>query len=206
MSENLKKPEDQGWFEYLLETGLWQTRLIVLLAVLCSIAAAIVLFIVGSVDIFNEVVKYFSEAFSHAETSGYEHGVKKHDHTVLLMTIIGSIDLYLIGVVLIIFGFGIYELFISKLDIARRYTEITILEIENLDELKNRIVKVIIMVLIVSFFKKVLTLLQDGSAVYSNPESMMYLAFSILALAIAVFLLNKHEAKQKPSVIQKKSK
>ena len=36
-----------------------------------------------------------------------------------------------------IFGFGIYELFISKIDIARRNKNITILEIESLDELKK---------------------------------------------------------------------
>ena len=37
----------------------------------------------------------------------------------MLLELITAIDLYLIGVVLLIFGFGIYELFISKIDIAR---------------------------------------------------------------------------------------
>ena len=36
-----------------------------------------------------------------------------------------------------IFGFGIYELFISKIDIAREDEDVTILEIKDLDELKN---------------------------------------------------------------------
>ena len=37
----------------------------------------------------------------------------------LLFTIISSIDLFLIGIVLLIFGFGVYELFISEIDFAK---------------------------------------------------------------------------------------
>ena len=72
----------------------------------------------------------------------------KHDHSQILYKNISAVDLYLIGVVLLIFGFGIYT---SKIDVARRNVSVTILEIESLDELKNKIVKVIVMVLIVSF-------------------------------------------------------
>ena len=72
----------------------------------------------------------------------------------MLYKMISAVDLYLIGIVLLIFGFGIYELFISKIDIAREDLSVTILEIENLDELKNKIIKVIVMVLIVSFLKE----------------------------------------------------
>ena len=37
----------------------------------------------------------------------------------LLFKIISSIDLFLIGIVLLIFGFGVYELFISEIDFAK---------------------------------------------------------------------------------------
>ena len=40
-------------------------------------------------------------------------------HSHILAHVITAVDLYLIGVVLLIFSFGIYELFISKIDIAR---------------------------------------------------------------------------------------
>ena len=60
---------------------------------------------------------------------------------------------------LLIFGFGIYELFISELEIARLGDEFgNILEVSNLDDLKNKIIKVIIMVLIVSFFQRILSM------------------------------------------------
>ena len=37
----------------------------------------------------------------------------------LLFQIISSIDLFLIGIVLLIFGFGVYELFISEIEFAK---------------------------------------------------------------------------------------
>ena len=93
-----------------------------------------------------------------------------------------------IGVVLLIFGFGIYELFISKIDIARRDEAVTILEIENLDELKNKIIKVIIMVLIVSFFESVLKMSME----YNEPLEMLYFALSIFSLSLGVYFIKKH--------------
>lgn len=93
--------------------------------------------------------------------------------------------MYLIGVVLLIFGFGIYELFISRIDVARKNTDVTILEVKNIDDLKNKIIKVIIMVLIVTFFKKVLDMN------YNSPVEMMYFAVSIFALSFGVFLINR---------------
>ena len=105
----------------------------------------------------------------------------------MLLDIITAVDLYLIGVVLLIFGFGLYELFISKIDVARLDKAVTILEIENLDELKNKIIKVIIMVLIVSFFEKVL----GKSMGYNTPLEMLYFAISIFALSFGVYLVNK---------------
>ena len=86
-----------------------------------------------------------------------------------------------------IFGFGIYELFISKIDIARSNLDITILEIENLDELKQKIIKVVIMVLIVTFFERILDMK------YDNPIDMLYFAISILALSIGIYLVRKDD-------------
>ena len=63
---------------------------------------------------------------------------------------------------------------------------ITILEIKDLDELKNKIIKVIIMVLIVTFFERVLKM------EYSEPLDMLYFAVSIFALSFGVYLIRKH--------------
>tara|TARA_B100001758_G_C18280770_1_gene541526 strand:- start:226 stop:783 length:558 start_codon:yes stop_codon:yes gene_type:complete len=174
----IKTEEEQDFIERVWEKFLWSTRYIVILAVLFSILAAITLFIVGSYEIVYTVVADNPLLFSDS---------KSLDHKKMLYTLIGAVDLYLIGIVLLIFGFGIYELFISPIDIARKDAAVTILEVENLDELKNKIIKVIIMVLIVSFFERILKI----SSTFSEPKQMFYFAGSILALSLGVYFVRK---------------
>ena len=108
------------------------------------------------------------------------------DHKKMLYTLIGAIDLYLIAIVFN-FGFGIYELFVSKIDVANPSFSDTILDVENLDELKNKIIKVIIMVLIVSFFERILKM----SNSFEDPIQMLYFA-PIFALSLGVYYIRKH--------------
>ena len=173
----LKTQEEQSLFERLWEKALWNTRYIVVLAVFFSVLAAIALFVLGSYEIYHAIV------YDNPLTNEFNG-----DHTKMLLKLITAIDLYLIGVVLLIFGFGIYELFVSKIDIARADESVTILEIENLDELKNKIIKVIIMVLIVSFFERILKISQS----YNEPIEMLYFAISVFALSLGVYFMKKH--------------
>ncbi len=175
--KGIKEEEEQGLIERIGEKILWSTRYVVLIGVLSSVLASISLFIVGSFEIGYTIIKEIPLLFDHDDGA----------HGQLLVGVIEGIDLYLIAVVLMIFGFGIYELFISKLDIARKYPDVTILEIENLDELKQKIIKVIIMVLIVTFFERILEM------PYETPEHMLYFAISILALSIGIYLVRKDD-------------
>ncbi len=172
--ENLKTAEEQSALERIFEAGLWNSRLIVLLAVVFGALSALLLFVAGSAEIVSSIF--------HAVTlSPFDI-----DYTTLLSGIIGGIDLYLIAMVLLIFSFGIYELSISKIDIARSSESFhTLLEISNLDDLKNKIIKVIIMVLIVSFFQRILLLK------FSTSMDMLFMAASIAAICIGVFFLQK---------------
>ena len=169
-----KSIEDQTLIERVFESGLWGSRYIIVFGVIFSVLSSIVLFLIGSYEIVEAIM----------------HNTPLNDenfHANLLVKVIGAVDLYLIGLVLMIFGFGIYELFISKIDIARGNLDVTILEVESLDELKQKIIKVIIMVLIVSFFERVLKMN------YETPLEMLYFAISILALSLGVYLVRKHD-------------
>jgi uncharacterized membrane protein YqhA len=172
--EMIKTADEQSVFERLFESGLWSSRLIVILAVIFGTVSAIALFISGSVEIVTSL--YHAVTFIPFEI----------DYIQLLKGIIGGVDLYLIGMVLLIFSFGIYELSISKIDIARSSESFhTLLEISNLDDLKNKIIKVIIMVLIVSFFQRVLSMTMTTSI------DMLFMAVSIAAICIGVYFLQK---------------
>jgi uncharacterized membrane protein YqhA len=169
-----EKPE-QTVFENIFERMLWNSRYIVLLGVIFGALSAVVLFLAGSLEIFNILLEYVQASDGHLS------------HEQILITIIGAIDFYLIGLVLLIFSFGIYELFISELDIARKGDEFgSILEVSSLDDLKNKIIKVIIMVLIVSFFQRIL------SMEFTTSIDMLAMAISIGVICIGVYYLGKH--------------
>jgi len=164
--------------EKLFEGAIWRSRFIVLLAVIFGLVGAIVLFIVASVDIFGVAQYTFNTYISNL------HPDKFHENIVA--GIIGAVDLYLIAVVMFIFAFGLYELFISEIDEAMGDEKASkILAIHSLDQLKDKIAKVIVMVLIVSFFQKVL------HTDFTTPLEMLYFALSILALALGLYFLGR---------------
>jgi len=163
--------------EKFFEGLIWNSRFIVILAVIFGLIGAIILFIVASMDIWGVAVYTFNTIISHA------HPEKFHEDIVA--GIIGAVDLYLIAVVMFIFSFGLYELFISDIDQAEGKNGSKLLAIHNLDQLKDKIAKVIVMVLVVSFFQKVL------HTNFATPLEMLYFALSITALAVGLFFLNK---------------
>ena len=170
--------QDNSLIERSFESMLWGTRFFVLLAVIFSMVGGIALFIVASVDVTHVASIVYGNYFEHG-------GHIKDFHEVIVTELIGAIDLYLIAIVLFIFGFGLYELFISQIDVAKRSAASKILEIHSLDELKDKLAKVIIMVLIVGFFKRAMYIK------YNTPQEMLYLAGGILGLSLAFYFMHK---------------
>ena len=80
-----------------------------------------------------------------------------------------------------------YELFISEIDFAKNKFADSTLKINNLDQLKNKILKVIIIVLIVKFFEKVLKLSHN----FSSPQDLIFFSLSILSICIGYYLINR---------------
>ncbi len=165
--------------EKIFESGLWSSRFMVLMAVIFGLIGAVSLFIVASFDVY-ETAKLVIDTY-------INHHHPEHFHELVVGGIIGAVDLYLIGVVMLLFSFGLYELFISDIDAAREDAtrENKILSIHSLDQLKDKISKVIVMVLVVGFFKKV------GLASYQTPLELLYLALSITAVAVGLYFLSK---------------
>jgi uncharacterized membrane protein YqhA len=169
---------EQGIIENIFERGLWSVRFVVILGVIFSALAAIVLFLAGSKEIIDVIIYFIQH-------------IDKVSKVEILIGIIGAVDFYLIGLVLLIFSFGIYELFISEIDIARAESGFgSILDIDNLDDLKNKIIKVIIMVLIVTFFQRILSM--DFSKLLPTSLDMLAMAVSICLICIGVYFLGRH--------------
>ena len=165
--------------ERIFEGSLWASRFMVILAVIFGLIGAIVLFIVASFDIYDTAKFVINTYLAHAHPENF--------HEDVVGGIIGAVDLYLIGVVMLLFSFGLYELFISEIDAAKDETgeDNKILAIHSLDQLKDKISKVIVMVLVVGFFQKV------GHTEYNGALDMLYFALSITAVAVGLYFLGK---------------
>ena len=163
--------------EKLFEGALWNSRFIVLLAVIFGLLGAVILFVVASMDIWGVAVYTFDTIITHAHPEDF--------HEDIVSGIIGAVDLYLIAVVMFIFSFGLYELFISDIDAAEGKNGSKLLAIHSLDQLKDKIAKVIVMVLVVNFFQRVI------HTNFATPLEMLYFAGSITLLAVGLYFLGK---------------
>jgi len=163
--------------EKTFEKILWSTRLFTLSAVIFGLVGSAILFIVASVDIVAIASEVAHIYMNHLHPSDF--------HEMVVSKIIGAVDLYLIAVVMLIFSFGIYELFISDIDIAEGKKGAKILSITSLDALKDKLAKVIVMVLIVVFFKKAMYIQ------YHSALDLIYLALSILSISVGLYFLGK---------------
>ncbi len=174
--------------EKIVEWLLWQSRFMIIIAVIAAIISALVMVLIGTWDVILVLRGMFAGL-------GDPHHFEVF-HMEALTNIVSSIDAYLIATVLLIFGIGLYELFISKIDLAEQDTRSSrILIIHDLDQLKEKIAKVIIMVLIVTFFKHALAI------EYNDVVSLVYLSIGIFLIALSVFFMhNGHKVAGKEPV------
>lgn len=160
--------------EKKFEQFLWNSRFLVLIAVLASLLGALTLFIVGTLDIVQLV----------AATARYYLGSGTEDiHEFLVTDIIIAVDIYLIAVVLLIFGLGIYRLFVSPIEASEEDGRNHPFNVQSFDELKDKIVRVVILAVIIEFFRAVVDIR------FVTPLDGIYLALSVLALAASLFLM-----------------
>ncbi len=167
-------------FEHRFESLLWRMRLMAILPVIFSLASTAVTFILGTKEILLAILGM-----------GSTQVPEKKYMATLLGGVVTGIDLYLIGIALLIFGYGVYELLISPIEAARagRAGE-GLLDIRDLDGLKEKLVKVLVVALIVSAFKAMLALpITDG-------PSLAFFCLSVLLLAISGFLVTGDLGKQ----------
>lgn len=169
--------------EHYFETFLWGSRFVVLFAVIASLFSALAMFYMATVDaiyMLSHLAEYASPALETA--ARYELRAATITHVVEI------VDGYLLATVLLIFSLGLYELFISKIDQAEESENSSnVLLITSLDDLKGRLAKVILMILIVKFFE------HGISMDFASPTDLLYLAGGISLIGLALYLSHAGE-------------
>lgn len=167
--------------ERVFEGLLWNSRLVTLVAVVASVVVALVMFYIASAD-----VVYLAKEVSHY--TALETDARERLHRAVVAHVAEIVDGYLFATILIIFALGLYELFISKIDaIESSPVASRVLLISSLDELKERLAKVVFLILIVRYFQYAL------EAEITNSLDLLYLAVGIALVAVSLYL-----TKEKP--------
>lgn len=107
------------------------SRYVVALPALGSIIGAIVLMVIGIVEIGRAVVKLFDTSTPSKES---------------VVTILTAVDTLLLATVLLVIGYGLYELFVDSSVRLPAW-----LEIRSLDDLKAKLIGVVVAVIAVVF-------------------------------------------------------
>ncbi|HZG64128.1 MAG TPA: YqhA family protein [Rubrobacteraceae bacterium] len=127
----------------IIERLLWGSRLLVLVAVVAGVVLAVGAACLATVD----AVYFIGNLLRYADPGlGYE---ARDELRVELVTIIVKIlDSYLISAILIVFSLGLYELFVGRVDAAEgSETASRLLYVRSIDDLKNKVVKLILLIL-----------------------------------------------------------
>ena len=171
--------------EHYFERALWGSRLLMLAGVVFSALMALGAFYMATVDALH-LTKHLAAYATGGLTGEARYDVRGEAITV----IVKAVDGYLIAAILLIFSFGLYELFVNRIDPARD-SEVAprLLRVQSLDDLKERIAGLLLLVLVIEFFQRALRL------EYREPLDLLYLAVGILLIAAAFYLSNLRGAR-----------
>ena len=166
--------------ERMFEAALWNSRLIVLVAVIGSLGLALVMFYVATMDVVSLIPH-----LGHYHDISLAPEARVALRGTIVSHVVEVVDGYLLAAIMLIFALGLYELFVSRIEIAEgsEFAE-RLLLIRSLDDLKDRLAKVVLLILVVKFFEYAIALHIDRAL------DLLWLALGI-ALVSAALVLSK---------------
>ncbi len=168
-----------------LEWLLWQSRLTTLIAVGAGILLGLGVMLVTAADVWlllGNLAGYLAGGL----TSDQRSTIRLE----IVTEVVKAMDGFLIASILLLFSLGIYELFINRIGSAES-SEVgpRLLRINSLDDLKDRVAKLVVLVLVIEFFQAALKM-KHGSA-----QDLLYLAVGIFLVGAALAVTGKKSEK-----------
>lgn len=169
----------QNLLERVFERALWSSRLVMLVAVSASVLLAFGAFYFSLIDL----AYFFSLLIDYASLDPQARGEARNE---AITAVVKVTDGFLIGAILLLIAFGLYELFVSRISPAERSeTGPRLLDIRSLEDLKERVAKLVLLVLTVEFFQRALRI------PYESALDLLYLGAAILLVSGALFLIGR---------------
>jgi uncharacterized membrane protein YqhA len=164
--------------EQAFERALWASRLVMLIAVVGSLLLAFGSFYLAIIDVISALAIF--KDYSDLSLSTQAFTDLRNE---AVTTIVRALDGWLIGAILLLFAFAVYDLFVSKIDPARRSgVVLRFLEVGSLDELKEKVARLVIVILVIEFFQRAL------KVPYEQAQDLLFLAIGILLVSGAIYL------------------
>lgn len=160
---------------------IFRTRYLSVVAVFFGALGAVLMFVIGAVTTIDGVITYFG---------GHEDKAFSSDAALAAtVEIVSSLDQFLLGLVLLVFAYGVYSLWVvaDAAVWAERRKEIHApdwLDVSSVTDLKVKLLEVVAVLLAVLFLKGVL----------KNPDttwSDLVVPIAVVLFALTVWLIRK---------------
>ena len=158
------------------ERLLWNSRLLMLVPVVFSVLAALCALCLATADVIHLIVL----------TSRYVTAPREALHAQIVTGIVRAVDGYLLTAIMLIFAMGLYELFVGRIEAAEK-SEVAprLLLIQSLDDLKDRLAKVVVLILVITFFQQALAMS------FASARDLLFLALGTLLVGGALYLSSR---------------
>ncbi|WP_371186324.1 YqhA family protein [Thalassotalea maritima] len=160
--------------EKLFESMLWNSRIILVLGVISCMVTGISLIGLGLYEVIHLISALSDYLITQSTTVTRDN---------IILYVVEILDTFLLASVLFIFAFGLYELFISPIENTRQHAS-KAYEIKSIDQLKAKLGKVVIMLLVIKVFAYLVEIKP------TDILGLLYLAFIVLLVAVSLWLGN----------------
>jgi uncharacterized membrane protein YqhA len=173
------------------------SRYLTIVGVLGALASSVLMFSLGIYDVFI------------AFDQGLFHPIKQSpvDYSpgaLAVIKVIEALDRFLIAIVLLYFGYGVYSLFIRPEEaLEESRSDLAVpswLRVKEIGQLKQVVTEVIIVILFVLFLRVALQIFQASDLLLTWPQigTLLVLPVSTVLLAIALRLVELHPKQSRP--------
>ena len=180
-----EKDQFENWLDAHVERPFFALRYVTLIPVILSFVGVILMFAIGAIETWEAL-----ESLLGAFGDGVDHEKALKESALML---IRSVDAFLMGLVLLIFSYGIYDLFVSNLEPAhKQFTRPNWLLFTNIGDLKITLTEVVLIILVITFFELVL----ESAERFEDVWSLLIIPVGVFLLAVGIAFFHKQTEKE----------
>lgn len=173
------KDQVEKWLDNNVEIVMIKARYLTMIPVIFSYIGAIIMFTVGTVRTYDALITLLDNRWRDTQVN-----------------LILSVDAYLMGLVLMIFSYGIYDLFISSLDAGGSTPKIRPrwMQFNDIGGLKIILAEVILIIMMIEFFQLALGEMEH----FKTFEEILIIPIGMVLIAIGMGVFKKLTHEDKP--------